>query len=129
MTSVFAIAALLGGKFMGWNWLDPAMGIAGAILVIRWTVMLLRETSVILLDKEAHSSITGEIRKLIENDSDTRISDLHVWKVGMDKYACILSIVASNPRDLNYYKHILETRDELVHVTIEISKCEGTGTK
>jgi cation diffusion facilitator family transporter len=124
MTSVFAIFALLGGKLMGWNWLDPMMGIAGAFLVIRWTYSLLKETGVILLDKEVGDSVSGKIKKLIESDSDTRISDLHVWKVGMNKYACIVSIIASNPRDLKYYKDILGAQSEIVHLTVEISKCE-----
>jgi cation diffusion facilitator family transporter len=124
MTSVFAIFALLGGKLMGWNWLDPMMGIAGAFLIIRWTYSLLKETGVILLDKEVGDSVSGKIKKLIESDSDTRISDLHVWKVGMNKYACIVSIVAGNPRDLKYYKDILGAQSEIVHLTVEISKCE-----
>ena len=124
MTSVFAIFALLGGKLMGWKWLDPIMGIAGAFLVIRWTYFLLKETGVILLDKEAGDSVSGKIKNILESDSDTRISDLHVWKVGMNKYACIVSIVASNPRDLKYHKDILGTRSEIVHLPVEISKCE-----
>jgi cation diffusion facilitator family transporter len=124
MTSVFAIAALLGGKFLGWNWLDPVMGIAGAILVIRWTFSLLKDTGAILLDKEANSSVTERIRTALEADGDTRISDLHVWKVGMDKYSCIISIVASNPRDLKYYRQLLHSQEGLAHITVEISKCE-----
>jgi cation diffusion facilitator family transporter len=129
MTSVFAIFALLGGKLMGWNWLDPIMGIAGAFLVIRWTYFLLKETGVILLDKDAGDSVAGKIKNSIESDSDTRISDLHVWKVGMNKYACIVSIVASNPRDLKYYKDILGAYNEIVHLTVEISKCEDAEKK
>jgi cation diffusion facilitator family transporter len=124
MTSVFAIFALLGGKFMGWNWLDPIMGIAGAFLVIRWTYFLLKETGVILLDKDIGNFISGKIREIIESDSDTRISDLHVWKVGMNKYACIVSIVASHPQDLKYYKDLLGAHSEIAHLTVEISKCE-----
>ncbi|HCE45713.1 MAG TPA: cation transporter [Lentisphaeria bacterium] len=123
MTSVFAIIALLGVKLMGWNWLDPLMGIAGAMLVLRWTCLLLEETGVILLDKDVGSSVSEEIKSIIESDSDTRISDLHVWKVGMNKYACIISLVSSTPHDLKYYKQLLSAHGEIVHLTIEISKC------
>jgi len=129
MTSVFAIIALLGGKFMGWNWLDPLMGTAGAILVVRWTWFLLKDTGVILLDKEAGNSISVEIRRLIESDTDTRISDLHVWKVGMNKYACIISLVSGNPRDLIYYRQILSGHEEIVHLTVEITKCTESKAK
>jgi cation diffusion facilitator family transporter len=129
MTSVFAIIALLGGKYMGWNWLDPFMGIAGAILVIRWTYLLLKETGVILLDKDSGYDGSEEIKELLESDSDTRISDLHIWKVGMNKYACIISLVSSNPRGLKYYKQILGDHEEIVHLTIEISRCTGSNAK
>ena len=123
MTSVFAIVALLGGKLMGWNWLDPIMGIAGAFLVIRWTYFLLKETGVILLDKEVGKSVSEKIQEIIESDSDTRISDLHIWKVGMNKYACIVSLVASKPHNLKYYREILSVHPEIVHLTVEISEC------
>ena len=123
MTSVFAIVALLGGKLMGWNCLDPIMGLAGAFLVIRWTYFLLKETGVILLDKEVGKSVSEKIQEIIESDSDTRISDLHIWKVGMNKYACIVSLVAIKPRNLKYYREILSVHPEIVHLTVEVSEC------
>ena len=82
MTSVLAIAALLGGKFLQWNWLDPLMGIAGAVLIVRWTYLLLGETGSILLDRATHDGVAMDIRRAIEANSDARISDLHLWKVG-----------------------------------------------
>jgi Co/Zn/Cd efflux system component len=97
--------------------------LAGAFLVIRWTYFLLKETGVILLDKEVGKTVSEKIQKIIESDSDTRISDLHIWKVGMDKYACIVSLVASKPRNLKYYKEILSVHPEIVHLTVEISEC------
>jgi cation diffusion facilitator family transporter len=123
LTSVLAIAALLGVKYMGWNWLDPCMGIVGAIMIIRWTYGLLRETGNILLDREMDAGIVGEIHQAIESDGDTRISDLHVWRVGRDKIACIVALVSSHPQNREYYKKILQQHEELAHITIEISPC------
>jgi cation diffusion facilitator family transporter len=124
LTSVLAIAALLGGKFLNWNWLDPMMGILGAFLIIRWTYSLLAETGSILLDRDTGDSISDNIRKAIEIDDDTRISDLHVWKVGQNKYACIISIVATKPVSTDEYKARLNQFKELAHVTIEINTLE-----
>ena len=124
MTSVFAIAALLGGKFLQWNWLDPIMGIVGAVMIVRWTYSLLAETGSILLDRETHNDMTTDIRNAIESDPDTRISDLHVWKVGQNKYACIVSLVATNPLSANDYKARLRQIGSLVHVTVETTRCQ-----
>ncbi|OGV69030.1 MAG: hypothetical protein A3K19_06275 [Lentisphaerae bacterium RIFOXYB12_FULL_65_16] len=128
LTSVLAILALLGGRFLNWNWLDPLMGIVGTVMIGRWTQALLLETGGILLDRETDGAIAGEIRQTIESDPDPRISDLHVWKVGQNRYACIVALVAGNPRSPAEYKACLLQHEELVHVTVEVSRCaDGLG--
>jgi cation diffusion facilitator family transporter len=127
VTSVLAIAALLGAKYLGWNWLDPAMGIVGAALILRWAISLSKDTSGILLEV-AHQTDTvlGErIKSEIESDGDTRVSDLHLWKVAQDKYACIVSLVTGTPRSIEEYRGRLNTYSELAHVTIEVNSCQG----
>ena len=124
-TSILAIAALLCGKFMHWTWLDPVMGLVGAVMIGTWTWSLLRETGGILLDSGADEELVAEIRDATEVDDDTRISDLHVWKVGPAKYACILALVAHKPQTLETYKNRLNVVHELVHVSIEINHCRG----
>jgi cation diffusion facilitator family transporter len=123
MTSVFALIALIGAKYFSFNWLDPAMGIVGAALISRWAFFLLKDSSYILLDHEKESPLTKEIREHIEIDGDTKISDLHLWKVGGNKYACILSLVASAKYSIEDYKNRLTNIHELAHVTIELHKC------
>jgi cation diffusion facilitator family transporter len=123
LTSVLAIIALLGAKYAGWNWLDPMMGIVGAILILRWTRALLRETGGILLDHETNDELTDEIRKAVESDGDAQISDLHIWKVAQDKYSCILAVVAHQPRSPEDYRARLHEVHELVHVTVEVQPC------
>ncbi|MFA5342688.1 MAG: CDF family Co(II)/Ni(II) efflux transporter DmeF [Kiritimatiellia bacterium] len=119
MTSVLAIGALVGGKLLHWNWLDPLMGIVGAGMIIRWTCLLLAETGGILLDRETHNELTSKIRSAIESDADARVSDLHVWKIGQDKYACIVAVVAAHPLPAEDYKARLRRYESLVHVTVE----------
>ena len=122
LTSVLAIAALLGAKYMHWAWLDPAVGILGAIMIARWTRSLLLETGAILLDREDNDELGKEIRTAIETD-DTRISDMHVWRVGQNRYACILALVATRPLSADTYKARLKAVHELVHVTVETHSC------
>jgi cation diffusion facilitator family transporter len=81
-TSVLAIIALTGGKFAGWSWLDPIMGIVGSGVVFSWAYSLMRDTSGILLDRTPSSSdLPDEIRRAVESDGDSLITDLHISQV------------------------------------------------
>jgi len=123
-TSLLAITALTGGKFFGWAWLDPVVGIVGSGVVFSWAYTLLRDTSGILLDRTpASSDLPDEIRRAVESDGDSLVTDLHVWQVGIGKFAAMVSIVAHEPKSCDYYRALLRGHDELVHVTIETHHC------
>lgn len=123
-TSVTAISALLAGKFFAWTWLDPAVGILGSGVVLSWAYSLIRDTGGILLDRTpASSDLPEEIRRAIESDGDSIVTDLHVWQVGVGKFAAIVSIVAHEPRASDQYRELLLGHEELVHVTIETQHC------
>jgi cation diffusion facilitator family transporter len=122
-TSVLAIIALFGGKIWGANWLDPTMGIVGALLVLVWAYHLLIDTGKVLLDAEMDMPVVAEIHEVILMSSiKAHISDLHVWRVSKDKYACILSLVTTENVTANYFKEQLSIHDELVHITVEINR-------
>ncbi len=128
-TSVLAIVALAGGWVYGWGWLDPAMGIVGAVLVAVWAKGLIRDTSKVLLDREMDHAVVDEIREVLERADDpahTRITDLHVWRVGKRGYSLAVSLVthdaALNPHNV---RQRLSVHEEIVHSTIEIHVCEN----
>jgi cation diffusion facilitator family transporter len=126
-TSVLAIAALAGGWLYGWSWLDPVMGIVGAVLVAIWAKGLLIETSKVLLDREMDHPLVAEIREVVESGpaaGDTRIADLHVWRVGKGNFACALTVV-THDRQLTpaQVRTQLAEHEEIVHATIEIHCC------
>lgn len=124
LTSVLAIAALLAGRFLGWTWMDAAMGIVGALLISRWSWGLLRDTSAVLVDGVSNTPLEAEIREGIE-DGDAVVTDLHVWQVGPGKYAAIVSLVAARPLRPRDYAARVTIHEELVHVTVEVNPCEG----
>lgn len=125
LTSLLAIIALTCGKYLGWHWLDAAMGMVGAAVITRWAYSLLRETSPILLDGSIGDEDVEIIRGKIEKTLDNRVSDIHVWKVGPEDYAAIISIVTHYPQPIAYYKELLAEMHELAHITIEINCCAG----
>jgi cation diffusion facilitator family transporter len=122
-TSVFAIFALFGGKLWGANWLDPVMGIVGAGLVAVWAYGLLRDTGRVLLDAEMDAPVVAEIHDVIEaSPIKAEITDLHVWRVGKGKYACILSLAVTNAVEPDYFRRQISIHEELVHVTVEVNQ-------
>jgi len=120
LTSVLAIVALLAGKYFGANWLDPVIGIMGAILVARWSYTLIRETASVLLDRQADGEMAEALRDAIEAGGPDRVTDLHYWTIGHDIYAAELVIVSSNPSTPAHYRSLIPDRLKVVHVTIEV---------
>ena len=122
-TSVLAIVALFGGKLWGANWLDPAMGLVGAGLVAVWAYGLLRDTGRVLLDAEMDAPVVAEIHQVIEaSPVKAEITDLHVWRVGKGKYACILSLTVQEDATPDEFRQQLSIHEELVHVTVEVNQ-------
>lgn len=117
LTSVLAIAALLAGRYLGWVWLDPVMGIVGAIVIARWSWSLMRDTAAVLLDT-SDPHLADEIRECVEGPGDLRIVDLHVWQVGPGAHAAILEVAGRQPA--KEVRARLEPVHELAHVTIEV---------
>lgn len=129
LTSLLAIFALLTGKYFGWNWTDPAMGIVGAILVARWSWGLVVASSSVLLDKQAPKYLRDAVCAAIENDGDTRVTDLHIWSIGPGIHAVDLAVVANNPKSPFFYKQLLPKKCRIVHATVEVHRCEQDAEK
>jgi len=124
VTSLAAIFALLAGKYLGWQWMDPAMGIAGSILVARWSVGLLRETSHVLLDHQAPEDVREALREAVEADGPDRIADLHVWTIGPGLRAAAFQVLTDEPRSPETYHARIPTELHVVHATIEVQPCD-----
>lgn len=120
LTSVLAIVALTTGKYLNAVWMDPVMGVAGSVIIAKWSIDLLRKTSAVLLDAEMEIDERKAVQNLIESDADNRVSDLHVWRVGPRHLAAILSVITRHPKEPSYYKKLLASRRDLVHVTVEV---------
>ncbi|WP_152220867.1 CDF family Co(II)/Ni(II) efflux transporter DmeF [Pseudomonas sp. SCB32] len=121
-TSVAAIVALIGGLIWGAAWLDPLMGIVGAVLVAAWSIGLLKQSSRVLLDAEMSDPVVEEIREVVaELPQPARITDLHLWRVGKSRYACILSLASAGNLTPEQVRQRLQVHEELAHITVEIN--------
>jgi Co/Zn/Cd efflux system component len=120
---VFAIVGLLCGRFFGWVWMDAAMGIVGALVIASWSFGLIAASGRVLLDTTPASGIADTIRTRIET-GDTKIADLHVWRIGPGHDAAILSIVDHQPLPPDAYRARIADLKSLSHVTIEVRGCD-----
>jgi cation diffusion facilitator family transporter len=125
LTSVLAIIALLSARFYGWVWMDPAVGLIGAVVIAFWSFGLMRSAGRMLLDMIPESALSKRIIERLELKDD-RVSDLHVWQVGPGHSAVIASLVTHEPEDPSVYKARLNGLHGLSHVTIEVHTCRGT---
>jgi cation diffusion facilitator family transporter len=125
LTSFLAIFALLTGKHFGWVWMDPAMGIVGAVVITRWSYGLLRDTSRILLDSEVDRKKVEQLRSLIEADSDNVVADLHVWQISPQQISVILTVVTHFPKSPDHYRKIVSDFLGDCHITVEVQPCDS----
>jgi cation diffusion facilitator family transporter len=121
-TSVLAIAALIAGRFYGLIWLDPIMGIAGAILIGHWSIGLMRDAGAVLTDAVPDPHLAGRIRQNLEIGDD-RVADLHLWRIGPGHTAVMVTVVSDEPREPDHYKQRLSGLPSLSHVTVEVQRC------
>ncbi len=122
LTSVLAIFALVSAKYLGFVWMDPAMGIVGAVLVTRWSVGLLKSSSAVLLDRQGPVALEQEIRTLVEGDQTSQVAEIHLWSLGPGFYGAIISIVAQVHKTPEHYKQLFREELGLVHVTVEVNE-------
>lgn len=123
LTSVLAIIALLAGRVFGWVWLDPAMGIVGGLVILKWAAGLIKVTSRILLDSSVHQKEFAKIKDLIENAGNNKVTDLHLWQVGPQHIAAILSISSPSSNPPEFYKKLIKDKcPEISHISVEINQ-------
>jgi cation diffusion facilitator family transporter len=118
LTSVLAIAALLAGRYLGWVWLDPAIGLVGAVVIARWAWTLMGVTASVLLD-QTDTHVAEEIRELVEKPGDATITDLHVWRVGPQAHAAIVSVLGEPTTSADGIRERLKPVHEVSHLTVE----------
>ncbi|HEY9092258.1 CDF family Co(II)/Ni(II) efflux transporter DmeF [Parasphingorhabdus sp.] len=121
LTSVLAIIALIAGSIYGWIWLDPLMGIVGALVIARWSWGLMRDTGATMLDyRQAGDPVAAKIRSVVKEAGD-KITDLHVWQLGPGHHAAIVAISTKSEKNPAVYRERLVKSAGLSHITVEVN--------
>ncbi|MDF7799734.1 CDF family Co(II)/Ni(II) efflux transporter DmeF [Pontiellaceae bacterium B1224] len=120
LTSIAAIVALSLGSIFGWTVLDPIMGMVGSLVITKWAIGLMKDTSAILLDGSVEPEFCETIRVAVEAEADLAVTDLHVWAVAPGHHAVILAVKTSNAWKPEAVKALLGDIGHLVHVNVEV---------
>jgi cation diffusion facilitator family transporter len=121
-TSVLTILALLGGRYFGWQRLDPIVGIVGGIVIVRWSLTLCRDAARQLLDMVPSAALAERIKMQLEALPGTEVVDLHVWQIGPGARACLATVISGEDRSPLEYAAELKRREKLAHVTVEVHR-------
>ena len=119
--SLLVIAGLSLGWFFGWSWMDPVVGLVGAIVIAAWAYTLIRDTGAILLDMTPDRDMAERMRAVVEADGD-RLTDLHLWRLGPGHLGAILSVATQRSRSADYYQSLLKRFRSLSHVTVQVQQ-------
>ncbi len=121
LTSVLAIAGLLTGRYLGWVWMDPLMGIVGAAVIAHWSWGLMHSAGAYLVDMNLNAALLGQVRARLEVSGD-KVSDLHLWRIGPGHHALVVSLDSAAPQSPTAYRHRLADLQQLSHVTVEVNQ-------
>ncbi|ERP39308.1 CDF family Co(II)/Ni(II) efflux transporter DmeF [Chitinivibrio alkaliphilus] len=119
LTSLLAIFALTAGMLGGFVWLDPAVGIVGAGVILHWAVGLLTSTGKILLDYTEDEASLQRTRDIFSQQGVAEIRDFHVWRVSPHQRFLMATVKGTHitkEQLLNELRH----SDDYAHITIDI---------
>jgi len=122
LTSVLAIAAILIGHFVGWTWFDPAVAIFGAVVIIKWGIELINQCARQLIDLDPSTRLRDRVRAALEGVGETRVDDLHLWRVGPGRIVCVCSVSTGADHTLKTYKEAAMAVAPIDHLTVEICR-------
>lgn len=117
--SLLVIAGLLLGWMLGWSWMDPVVGLVGAVVIAAWAYTLIRDTGAILLDMTPDRDMAARMRAAIEADGD-RLTDFHLWRLGPGHLGAILSVATVRQRGADHYLTLLKRYRSLSHITVQV---------
>jgi cation diffusion facilitator family transporter len=121
LTSVLAIAALVGGALGGPRGLDPAAGLLGAAMILIWAFGLVRRTASDLMDMTPNgAALRTRVVAHLEADTDLRIEDVRVWSLGGGAHGCNVRLLARSWRSAADIKERVLSVCAFAHVAVEI---------
>lgn len=119
LTSVLAIFALLLGKWNGWHWLDPAVGILGGVVVLRWSLSLIKQSGMDLLDAHDETIDRDNLVKKLELDG-SKVIDIHLWRLAPGQVGCEIIIRKNQDQKSSFYRNLIKSHFNIHHLIIEV---------
>jgi Co/Zn/Cd efflux system component len=121
LTSVLAIAGLLAGRYLGWVWMDPVVGLVGAVVIAQWSISLMQSAGAHLVDMHRDTGLLAKVRSKLEVNGDA-VRDLHLWRIGPGHHALVVALDSTQPSSPGSYRDKLAAIPGLSHITVEVNR-------
>lgn len=113
--------------WLGWDWLDPAMSLVIALIVVLLTWSMFRQSLHLLFDGVPDSIDLHAVRtNLLTLPGVQRVHDLHVWATGTSQIAMTAHLVVpSGYPDDSFFRDAtrqLHDQFDIDHVTLQVMR-------
>lgn len=124
LVSVGVVASGIIISFTGWNWIDPVVGIAIAIMIAIGSWSLLRESLRLALDGVPANVDMEKIEEAIISVPEVKsFHHLHVWAMSTTRNALTVHVIVGSPENID--AAIEGVRSALISVGIDHSTIEA----
>ena len=124
VTSVAALLGLVAAWLWQWNWLDPLIALAACVLILRWSLTLMRQSAAVLLDRQEHGALAAQVQARLATLPNVTITDFHLWRVGQNAWTLIAALRCAGdkpPPTPDECRALLADIAGLHHPIIEVS--------
>lgn len=124
VTSVAALLGLAAAWLWQWNWLDPLIALAACVLILRWSLTLMRQSAAVLLDRQEHGALAAQVQARLATLPNVTITDFHLWRVGQNAWTLIAALRCAGdkpPPTPDECRALLADIAGLHHPIIEVS--------
>jgi cobalt-zinc-cadmium efflux system protein len=126
LVSLGVVIAGIIVAYTGWNWIDAAMGLVIAVVIVISTWKLLIESFRLSVDAVPHGVSVKDIKDLIlANERISEVHHIHIWSLSTTENALTAHIHIND--ELSFEQKMLVVKDlrhELMHHNIQHSTIE-----
>lgn len=122
-SSAGVIVAAVVLEFTGWQWMDPAISLVIALVIMRGAAAVIYRAGVILMESSPQNIDPADVRRrLLELPGVLDIHDVHIWQLGQNDIKGSVHVVTDQTGDqmVVAVQEYLRTTFGIGHATVQV---------